>query len=195
MPKPQLSCIGEVLQLDVSPGVQFRSIPPFASYAVGDDGSFWTRKTRGPQVNFGPWKRMELWEDYCKHKPGNLPYLRVCLSNIKSHWYRCHLVVLTCFRGPRPDGMQGRHLNGNCQDNRLDNLVWGTPVENMADKLAHGRSPRGNGTNKAKLTEDQVREIRALQGIEIARIVAARYGVSLVCIYNIWNRKRWWYVA
>lgn len=31
-----------------------------------------------------------------------------------------------------------RHLNGNPYDNRLENLAWGTPSENMLDKVRHG---------------------------------------------------------
>ena len=31
-----------------------------------------------------------------------------------------------------------RHLDGNPHNNRLDNIVWGTVVENEADKVRHG---------------------------------------------------------
>ncbi len=193
MPKPQLCSLGEILQLDLEPGVEYRSIPPYQHYAIGDDGIPWTRKTRGPQINFQPWKRMRLWEDW-ETKPGNLPYFRVCLSDGKSHWYRVHLVVLAIFRGPRPDGMVARHLNGNCQDNRLLNLAWGTRRENCADRLLHGTTNRGARSGRTPLTEDDVRRIRTLQGVADSRDVAAHYGVQRGCIYAIWNRKRWWYV-
>ena len=48
-----------------------------------------------------------------------------------------HRLVLETFVGPRPDGMEARHLNGDCQDNRVENLIWGTPLENGADKIRH----------------------------------------------------------
>lgn len=52
-----------------------------------------------------------------------------------------HRLVLESFVGPRPDGMECRHLNGNRQDARLSNLAWGTPMENAADKFDHRTLP------------------------------------------------------
>ena len=49
-----------------------------------------------------------------------------------------HDLVCTAFHGPRPDGMEVRHLNGQRLDNRADNLAWGTHSENVADTVTHG---------------------------------------------------------
>lgn len=49
-----------------------------------------------------------------------------------------HRLVLEAFVGDCPEGMETRHLNGNRKDNRLENLQWGTVVENHHDKLQHG---------------------------------------------------------
>lgn len=49
-----------------------------------------------------------------------------------------HLLVIEAFVGPRPLGMQARHLNGDRNDPRLVNLRWGTPSENNLDRVAHG---------------------------------------------------------
>lgn len=48
-----------------------------------------------------------------------------------------HVLVLAAFIGPRPDGMDIRHLDGNGENNRLDNLAYGTRSENMQDALRH----------------------------------------------------------
>lgn len=47
-------------------------------------------------------------------------------------------LVLLAFVGPCPEGQECRHLDGNCQNNRLDNLKWGTRSENARDRVRHG---------------------------------------------------------
>lgn len=49
-----------------------------------------------------------------------------------------HRAVLEAFVGPCPDGYECRHLDGNPTNNRVENLVWGTPSENMQDRWRHG---------------------------------------------------------
>ena len=55
-----------------------------------------------------------------------------------------HRLVLKTFIGPCPNGMQSRHFpDDNKANNCLDNLQWGTPKENGADKIVHGTSGKG----------------------------------------------------
>ena len=68
-----------------------------------------------------------------------------------------HIAVLETFTGPRPDGLEGRHLDGDSFNNRRENLAWGTHGENMEDKLRHGtdgnrdktRCPQGHEYDEA----------------------------------------------
>ena len=55
-----------------------------------------------------------------------------------------HQLVLEAFVGPCPDGMETRHLDGDQSNNELDNLRWGTPVENAEDKARHGTASGGS---------------------------------------------------
>lgn len=75
-------------------------------------------------------------------------------------------------------------------------LSWKTPVENSADKLLHGTHNRGERHNLAKLTEEDVHEIRRLRGLETERGLAARFGVSNTAIHLIHVGKNWsWLVS
>lgn len=49
-----------------------------------------------------------------------------------------HRLVLTAFEGAPLAGTEGCHRNGSPQDNRIENLYWGTRSENMLDAVAHG---------------------------------------------------------
>lgn len=48
-----------------------------------------------------------------------------------------HQLVLSAFVGPKPDGMEGCHYDGDPANNRLENLRWGTHEENMQDAVRH----------------------------------------------------------
>lgn len=49
-----------------------------------------------------------------------------------------HTLVLEAFVGARPQGTECRHLNDDATDNSLENLVWGTRSENLADRVRNG---------------------------------------------------------
>ena len=70
--------------------------------------------------------------------------------------------------------------------------LWiGTHADNMADKARKGRQyrPQGVKHHHAKLTEVQVREIRA--ATESHQVIARRYGVSAATVSLIQNRINW----
>lgn len=88
-------------------------------------------------------------------------YLTVSLhadGYVRTH--TIHKLVLTTFVGPRHDGQQCRHLNGDRTDNRLVNLAWGTMAENLADMERHGTRCRGETSPCARLTADSVLAMR-----------------------------------
>lgn len=70
-----------------------------------------------------------------------------------------HAVVLMTWNGPRPQGMEVRHLDGNKLNNSLANLAWGTSKQNGADKAGHG-SCKGARNGSAKMNEQIVLQLR-----------------------------------
>lgn len=70
-----------------------------------------------------------------------------------------HVLVAAAFIGPRPEGMDVCHGDGNPSNNRLDNLRYGTRSENILDEVAHGTHANASRTHCDKgheLTEDNV---------------------------------------
>ena len=62
-----------------------------------------------------------------------------------------HRLVLEAFVGPRPEGMEGCHNDGNTQNNKLENLRWDTRKNNHADSVKHGtHSPPPKNTVRDK---------------------------------------------
>jgi excisionase family DNA binding protein len=88
-------------------------------------------------------------------------YAVVCLSAGTRHWnVRVHTLVMLAFAGPRPDGKQVRHLDGDPANNQWapgneaettaagGNLIYGTPKENCEDRdEVHGRNGHANKTH------------------------------------------------
>ena len=109
------------------------------------------------------------------------------------HKVPVHRLIISTFDGERPEGMECRHLNGNALDNRLCNLKWGTHSENMQDEIRHGTAHcllHGENSSSAKLSNQQVKEIRELGKTNISRErLAERYGVSSRHIRDILNWK------
>jgi hypothetical protein len=67
-------------------------------------------------------------------------YLVVGLSrdgNVKT--VTVHTLVALAFFGPRPDGYDVCHLNGNPANNTPENLAYGSRAENIRDVVRHGR--------------------------------------------------------
>lgn len=131
------------------------------------------------------------------------PYLQVTLKNERLSEVRrgaktvyVHSLVCAAFHGPRPEGLQCCHNDGNPQNNRPENLRWDTRRANEADRIIHGTHNRGERHGLSKLKDAQVIEIkRFLQAGKSMRSLAKEFGVSEACIYDIKEGKRWVWCA
>lgn len=109
--------------------------------------------------------------------------------------------------GEIPDGMFVCHHCDNRACCNPAHLFLGTPADNSADMVSKGRAPsgheadpvrpRGEDAYNHKLTEDDVREIRAryVPYKVSTPMLAAEYGVKQATIYNIITRKWWKHVT
>jgi len=124
-------------------------------------------------------------------------YRSVCLHrNRKQEGARVHSLVLVAFRGNRPKGFDASHINGNRSDNRIENLIWESKKDNIARKVEHGTSNRGDKCGQAKLTNSQARKIRRLRFEENIQLkdLSLVFRVSISSISNVINYKTFKYV-
>lgn len=63
--------------------------------------------------------------------------VNLCGGGVQKHAL-VHRLVMAAFVGPPPEGMQVCHNDGDPKNNRLGNLRYGTPSENMYDRGLHG---------------------------------------------------------
>jgi hypothetical protein len=102
-----------------------------------------------------------------------------------------HRLSYQQFVGPIPDGMHVLHKCDNRKCINPEHLFVGTNAENVADKVAKGRQRRHHGEKNphARLTAQDVVAIRASG--ERQKDLAAKYGVTRTCIYDIRVGKSW----
>lgn len=103
-----------------------------------------------------------------------------------------HVLVAETFIGPRPTGLQVRHLDGNPGNNRRSNLIYGTAKENARDRERHRRTLRGERHGSAKISDYEVERMRELhvKAALTQDALAKAFGISQQQVSNILRRKK-----
>lgn len=99
--------------------------------------------------------------------------------------------------GPIAEGLQVRHKCDNPPCVNIDHLELGTNLDNSRDMVERGRSVRGERARTAKLTADEVVEIRELvaRGDQTKTAIARSYGTTRQNVTHIVNSFSWKHVA
>ena len=114
--RPQIPELGSV-----APG-EWRPVPEAPGYWVSSDGRVWSAVSQ---------RMISL------QRPDDR-YVKVMIRRDKRPWFTyVHSLVLTAFVGPRPEGHEVCHLNGDETDNRVENLIWGTHSVNVRHQVEH----------------------------------------------------------
>lgn len=118
--------------------------------------------------------------------PAGHQYVTLYREHVKTK-RSIHRVVLEAFVGPRPDGMETCHGDGNPANNRVENLRWDTHSENTKDRVRHGthhekakvRCKRGHVFFRENLVPSSRDGARVCLTCQRARAAAARYGTDI----------------
>lgn len=180
-----------MLDIYVENGVRYRNLD-FAGtpyYRVGEDGSFWSRKTNSGKL--GDWKRIAKSRDsegYCKsvrvkHDMNGIPRKYMSVTHL----------MLEAFVGPRPEGMECCHNDGNKYNDVLSNIRWDTHENNELDKKKHGTYHWGEGNKQSRFKNEEILEIRRLYatGEYTQWDIAKMFGTSQGAISNIVLKECW----
>lgn len=174
----------------------WRAIPGFPGYEVSDLGRVRSVRGKCPRI-------------LRQRRAGN-GYMNIAIRDAagRNRCWAIHVLVLTVFVGPRPEGMQACHFpDRDHANNALPNLRWDTRRANWNDMRVHGTAPTGvrhgmhgvrvlgTANPAARLTKAAVRRIRQLseRGWSQRRI-AADCGVHQTSVGRIVRRERWEHV-
>jgi hypothetical protein len=170
------------------------------------DGVIIAKEIKGYEDLYFATSNGQIWS--CKRKqyldqvPDQKGYLHVVLYKDGESKRCCvHRLVLSAFVPQPKDKDQVNHIDGNKQNNNLNNLEWVTNQENVqhAFKIGLEKAHYGEEHGMAKLTNEDVLTIRKLYAGGITdfnnkysqRELAKMYGVKQSTIWGILHRKNW----
>lgn len=171
--------------------MQFKIIPGFPAYRISRSGILQTRwipgrRPRGSSLYYDFWKAM-------KSQPRRDGYRYVCLHNRHTKvFFAIHQLVMRAWVGLVPPGKEVCHNNGRKPDCRKTNLRYDTRKNNLADMERHGTKMQGEKNPQARMTTEEVIQIRKLaeQGVS-QRQIAVIFRRGFKNISKIVRYQRW----
>ncbi len=165
---------------------EWRECIGFPGYMISDLGHIMSMRQGGKPVRLRPSAQ--------RNRNGKIMRMQILLRSSAGVWamVRAHTLVLTAFVGPRPEGMQCCHGDGNAANNRLPNLRWDTPASNRLDSSIHGTEPHGDSHHKSTITAVDAERINDLiRGGYNACIIARWIGCSRGTVRGIVEGRTW----
>lgn len=167
----------------------WKEIKDYPTYEVSNLGRVRSWKGKG---QYG--KKLETPRIRKLHKNKEGYWFLTLHRNGERHIFRIHRLVIEAFRGKPKKGQQTRHFDGDKDNNKLYNLIYGTCSQNHMDKVRHGVSNRGerHGRN-SKLTKGDVIKMRHLYntGNYMQIYLADMFGVTQGAVGRIVRKETW----
>lgn len=124
----------------------------------------------------------------------NKYYGLILRKNNKNKYFRLHRLLALNFLKKEKYQNIVMHIDGNCLNNNLNNLKWGTQSENVLQAYRKDRTKKakcGEKSNFSKLNKKQVLFIKKNKKKYSQYKLAEIFNVSQPCINFIINNKRW----
>lgn len=155
-------------------------------WEIDDEGRVWRVAMRSG-LKTGGSHVVPVARRRAEHDSGDYFMLRAVLDGRRVYGL-AHRVVWQWSRGDIPDGLCLNHINGDKRDNRLSNLEVVTYSENIRHDFHNRgtRTQRGEANNQARLTAEQVVEIRRRRAAgEQLLPIAADFGIAIQTVSKI----------
>jgi hypothetical protein len=150
-------------------------------YSVDESGNVYSTVTTTS-------RRMGILKPHIKN---GYPAVNLFKDGKQKHHY-IHRLVAEAFV-PNPDNLpEVNHKDCDKTNNQVSNLEWCDRHWNLQHSYDHGLKRTGETHGCARLTEDDVREIRALRGKVSGKEISQMFGVaqctvSAIQLHRIWK--------
>lgn len=156
-----------------------KEIIGFPDYKIDTVGNIFSFKYAAPRM-LKPW--INTWGYYA---------IKLCVDNKVKH-VRVHRLVAITYLDNYSEELDVNHIDGNKLNNSVDNLEMCTRRQNCQHAFDIGLNKRGSNHHAAKLTEEQVGEIKGILDEKVNQTrLAEKYGVSPQTICDIKNGRGW----
>lgn len=157
---------------------------------VGYEGLYQVSNT-GIVISIGKGRGRKLRTLKQHHDSNGYKEVSLYLGSKRTH-YRIHQLVINAFNPTNDIALEVNHIDGNKQNNSINNLEWVTHSENNKHAFRIGlRSHKGTLHNRAKFNESQIKEIKAKYktGEYTQKQLAKIYNVSKYNICDLVNNR------
>lgn len=145
----------------------WRPIPDFPGYDISDHGrvrSYYACNDRAEwYISDAPQRILRPGQS------GGYPFVGLCTEH-KRYSRRIHSLVLLAFVGPRPDGLECCHNDGDPANNRLSNLRYDTHLANSADTHRHRGEWPGSKLNDSDVIRMRHMGASGVRDTELAKL-------------------------
>lgn len=167
---------------------EWKEIPDWSDYEVSSQG----RVRRTTKARGGPRLGSNRIRTLVTDRVG---YQQITFCR-NGRWFifRVHQLVALAFIGPRPEGKEVNHKDGNKKNNTPPNLEYVTRSENVLHSYTKlgNKAARGERCSGAKVTEAQAKKaLAAIRAGAHIQTVSRRLGMNQTWGYDLLNGKIW----
>ena len=160
----------------------WKSLEEYKGIRVSSIGRIWKAANKS--------RKERILTEFPKDRDG---YCRVSVQKLDGTWTSqpVHRLVAKAFI-PNPDNKQAvNHIDGNRQNNRIENLEWVTPKENVIHSVRFGsRRVCKKVHKKTILTDFQISQIDKLRETYTVNQIAKLFNIEYQSLKNIIHKKK-----